>query len=274
MLHRWTTRLVLAIAVLFATGSCGVFSTGKLGAAACPAVRAEANALEANFSSNATANAKVRAFVQASKDIAWVSGRVEAIAADACRRMGADLGLPPGAMKPRKGPGGAAVGACEPVSARIDAILRQGVRLWVTIQPARCQANASAAARCAAVCDTQRDAECRASCTAHANVHASCEPARINVRVSHGAEMAGPLVATLQANLPKLIEAQLTLGQRLVQDARVVAQIGARMPKILGNAGAQALGCVAASADMAARASVRVRVSVRASARVTDRVRG
>ena len=78
----------------------------------------------------------------------------------------------------------------------------------------------------------------------------------------------------LNANLPDLIEAQITLGQRLYNDARTVVQVGAKLPKVVGKAGGQALACIAAGADQAAKASVRVRVSIRASATVTSRVGG
>lgn len=257
-----------------AVTSCSLFSTGKIGAAACPALQPEASAFDANYSQNPQINAKVRAFAQASKDMAWVSGQIEQKAASACRRIGADLGVPPSVMRAQEGPGGMAAGACEPVAARIDAILRQGIRLWVTVTPAQCQVNAHAYGRCGGVCDVNRDAECGASCRAHANVHASCTPARVTVRVSQGQQLAGTLVATLNANLPDLIEAQMTLGQRLYDDARTVAQLGVHLPKIAGQAGAQALACIAGGADLAAKASVRVRVSIRASATITGRLSG
>lgn len=272
MRGRRTWALAGSIALLSATTSCGV--SGKLGAAACPALSPEVSALDASFSSNPQVNAKVRAFVQASKDMAWISGQLEGEVASACRRMGADLGIPPHQMQPSKGPGGAAAGACEPVAQTIDAILRQGIRLWITVVPPECQANASAMGRCNGVCNMQSDAECAASCQAHANVHASCRPAQVSVRVAQGQEMAGKLVATLQANLPSLINAQLSIGQRLANDAKTVAQVGGNLPRIVGNASAQALACIGAGADIAAQATVRLNVSVRASATVTTRVQG
>jgi hypothetical protein len=116
------------------------------------------------------------------------------------------------------------------------------------------------------------DAECNASCHAHANVHASCSPAVVNVQVSQNAQMAARLAATLQANLPELLHAELALGRRLTADAQVVGQVGAQLPKIVGDAGAHAFACIAASADATARASVSIRVSVQASANVSGRV--
>ncbi|HHH29515.1 MAG TPA: hypothetical protein ENK57_14370 [Polyangiaceae bacterium] len=258
--------------LLTATTSCSVGA--KIGAAACPALSPEVSALDASLSTNPRVNAKVRAFVQASKDMAWISSQLEAEVASACRRMGADLGIPPHQMQPSKGPGGAAAGACEPVAQTIDAILRQGIRLWITVVPPECRANANAMSRCNGVCNMQSDAECAASCQAHANVHASCRPAQVSVRVAQGQQLAGTLVATLQANLPSLINAQLSIGQRLANDAKTVAQVGSNMPRVVGDAGSKALACIGAGADAAARATVRMNVSVRASATVTTRVQG
>jgi hypothetical protein len=271
-MHRLVKGGAGLVAMALISGGCGL--TGKLGAAACPALRPEASALDMSFSSNAAVNGKVRTFVQAAKDMAWISGQMEAEVASACRRMGSDLGVPPHQMQSSKGPGGAAAGACEPVAATIDAILQQGIRLWVTVGPPQCQANASAMSRCSGACDVNTDAECRASCQAHANVHASCKPAVVNVRVMQGAERAGALVATLQANMPALIHAQLALGKRLANDAQVVAKVGANLPRVVGDAGAQALACIGAGADIAAKASVRLNVSVRASATLSARVGG
>ncbi len=268
-------RIVAATALtcLFgASVSCGV--SGKIGAAACPALGPDAATLDTNFTSDPRANGKIRAFVQAAKDITWASGLLEAEVGSACRRIGVDLGISPHEMQPRKGPGGAAAGPCDVVAARIDAILRQGIRPWVTVVPPTCQANASAYGRCSGVCDVNSDAECNASCRAHANVHAACEPAQVSVRASDNAAEAAALISTLQANLPALVHAQMALGHRLLGDAKVLAQVGASLPKLVGNAGGQALACVGAAADAAASATVRINVSVRASTNITARVGG
>lgn len=116
------------------------------------------------------------------------------------------------------------------------------------------------------------DADCQASCRAHADVNASCTPALVNVRTNTNAEMAMRLGATLQANLPALLHAEVALGRRLIGDAQTVAQVGAQLPNVLGQAGAHAIGCAGAAADAAASASVRINVSVRASASISGRV--
>lgn len=266
--YGWLALIVLSA---LTTSGCSAFGGAKIGQAACPALRPGADALSARFSAQAQVDAKVKTFVQAAKDMAAVSEQIEAEATGACLRMGADLGLSSAQMRAQKGPGGAAKGACGALAMQIDGILRQGVRLQATVQPPACQANAQAHARCSGACNVQADAECNASCKAHANVHASCTPAQVTVQASEGAQMAARLVQTLQANLPQLLHAQITLGQRLMADAKVVAQIGSQLPNMVGQAGAQALACIGAAADAAASASIRIQVSVQASASVSGR---
>jgi hypothetical protein len=354
-LRKASLALLIACA---ATANCAQFGgLGALGTAACPELGGNADALHAQISANAQANVKVRAFVQAAKDLVAVSAQIEAEAADACRRMGTDLGMSPAELAPRQGHGGQAQGACEALAARIDSILRQGFSVRASVTPPRCEASAQATAacegscsvelspgeivarcdpgrlsgtcqgRCSGQCDgrcsgqcqgtcTARDAagncsgacqgqcqgscdatcharcegtwlaprcegsvrppsadaECGASCRAHANVHASCTPAVVQVQSSANAEMAMRLLATLRANLPELLHAQLALGKRLAGDAQTVAEVGAALPRIVGDAGVHALSCIAAGADATASASIRIRVSVQASASVTGKV--
>jgi hypothetical protein len=94
----------------------------------------------------------------------------------------------------------------------------------------------------------------------------------VNVAVSQNTEMAMRLMATLRANLPALLHAEIALGKRVLQDARVVVEVGAQLPKVIGEAGAQAMACVAAASSASVRASARINVSVQASASVSGRV--
>jgi len=352
-------RHVLAFVTLLACASClqdGRF--GALGAAACPPLFAAGEPLVMNFSANARANAKVRAFVAASKDLIQVSLQAEATAAEACQRMGRDLGVPEPEMAPRNDePGARARAACSAVAARIDMILRQGVQVRVQAQPPACQIDAQAKAQCEGSCNVEldpgqivaqceparlsgicqgrcvggcegtcngdcqgncsmrdaagrcagrcdgtcagscdatcharcegqwqaprcegmvrppsADAECNASCNARASFRAQCQPAQVMVAVSSGAELAARLAATLQANLPALLHAQIALGKRMLGDVQVVVEVGSQLPKVVGDAGAQALACIAAGAQASVQASARIQVSVEASASVSGRV--
>jgi hypothetical protein len=354
------TRLLglgLCLPILIAVPSCKGGKFGGLGAS-CPQLGTDADPLTMSFSANARANAKIRAFVASAKSLVNVSLQMEALATDACLRMGTDLGLTPAQMAPRNDePGAKTQAACGAVAAQIDAILRQGIQLQVRVTPPQCQANLQAKAQCEGACDVEvdpgqivaqceparlsghcngrcvgrcdgtcsgqcqgqcaaydaqgqcagqcngtcqgacnatchahcegewqaprcegqvrppsADAECNASCNAHANFNAQCTPAQVAVYGPQNVQMAARLMATLQANLPNLLYAQLALGQRVIQDAKVVVQLGGQLPKVVGDAGLQGMACIAAAANATARASARIDVSVRASASVSGRV--
>lgn len=80
------------------------------------------------------------------------------------------------------------------------------------------------------------------------------------------------LAATLQQNLPSLLHAEFALGKRLIGSAETVVRVGAELPNIIGDAGAEAIACTAAAANASVSASARIKVSVQASASVTGRV--
>jgi hypothetical protein len=350
--------MVLAVLV-YVVSSCGAYGRGfgALDAAACPELGGNVDALHAQVSADERANIKVRAFVQAAKDMGAVAMQIEAEAAEACRRMGTDIGMSPSELAATSGPGGQAQGACGALGARIDVLMRQGISVRVAATPPACQMSAQAEASCAGACSAQidpgeivarceparlsgfcqgrctghcdgtcrgqcrgacsavdaqgncmgacsgdcagscdttcharcegtwqaprcegvvrppsADAECNASCRAHANVNASCTPATVRVQASQNAELAMRLMATMQANMPLLLHAEVALGRRLMADAEIVGQVGAALPRIVGQAGAHALACIGAAADVSARATMSIRVSVQASASVSGRV--
>jgi hypothetical protein len=96
----------------------------------------------------------------------------------------------------------------------------------------------------------------------------------VSVRASHGAEQAAALVATLNANLPALVEAQYTLGQRLNADTLTIAKLGSGLRKKMDNAGSGVRDCIGASAEEAAQAALRIRVSTRVASQFNARVIG
>ncbi len=316
--------------------------------------------MQFNYSANARANGKVKAFVVAARSLVDASTKMEALATTACRNMGRDLGVPDQAMAARNDePGASAKAACGAVAAQINTILRAGIQIQAQVQPPQCQANFQAKARCEGACDVQvdpgqivaqcepgklsgycqgrcegrcdgtcqgtcqgqcsavnaqgqcngqcngtcnggctatchakcegqwqapkceghvtppsADAECNASCNATANLQAECTPAAVNVQTNANTEMAMRLANTLRVNLPYLLKAELGLGRRVAADVKVVVDVGAQLPKIIGDAGAQALACVAAAGQASVQASARINVSVQASASVSGQVAG
>ena len=356
--HQGLPRAAVISSLLILLGSCysgGIY--GPLGAA-CPALSA-ADPLNVRVSQNAVADAKIRTFLAASHDLIAVSVQMENEVVDACRRMGADLGVNPAQMaasNPNQ-PGAVAQAACAAVSTRIDEILRQGFAVSVQASPPQCQANLQAKASCDGICSAvvdpgrivaeceparlsgycsgtcrgqcdancqgrcqgqcsavasdgqcigrclgacngkcdgtchascqgtwqspqcqgyvqppRVDAECNASCDARAQFQATCTPASVRVAASQNAELALRLAQTLQVNLPQLLHAELALGKRLTGSARVIVSVGSQLPRIVGQAGAQALACIAAASNASVTASMRIDVSIRASASVSGRV--
>ncbi len=349
--------LLVALGVLFSCTGGGGF--GALGGAACPALTS-GDPMAFQFSANAKANAKVKAFVVAARSLVDVSIEMEALATKACSNMGRDLGIPDAQMAPKGDEPGASVkAACGALSARIDMILKSGIGVRAQVQAPQCQADFQAKARCDAACDVQVDpgqiiaqcepgklsgycqgrcdgrcegtcqgqcngqcsavdaqgncngqcngtcsggcsatchascqgqwqapkceghvtppsvdAECNASCSATANLRAQCTPGQVMVQTNANTEAAMRLVQTLQVNLPWLIKAELGLGRRVAGDVKTVVQIGGQLPKIVGDAGAQAMACIAGAAHASAQASVRINVSIQASASVNGKVAG
>jgi hypothetical protein len=332
----------------------GAFS--GLSTAACPELSAGVNDSGAIYTSRADLNVKIASFISATKDLMTVSARAEAEAAEACLRIGRDIGLTDAQMAPRDEAGGHAAGACAAVSARMDAILSTGVRFQAQVTPPYCQADAQAQANCSGSCSGQvnpgqivaqceparlsgfcqgrcegrcegrcmgdcqgqcmqrdaqgrcaggcngncigtcdatchtrcsgqwqaprcegsvtppsADAECNASCRAHANFTASCTPAQVSVQANQNSQAALHLAGSLQANLPMLLHAQIALGKRVLADADTMVQVGGNLPNIIGQAGAHAVACVAAAANMSVHATASIKVTVQASANVSAR---
>jgi hypothetical protein len=116
------------------------------------------------------------------------------------------------------------------------------------------------------------DAECNASCNAHAELSATCVPGRVDVQGVQNAELALRLAATLRANLPLLIHAEVALGKRVAGSVKTVVDVGYQLPRVVGDAGAEGLACIAAASNASVQASMRINVSIQASASVTGRV--
>lgn len=338
--------------------SCQEGRFGGLEGMACPYFAGQGDLASAQISANARANAKIRTFLIAARDLNGLSLQLEAEATQACRNMGRDLGLSDAQMAPRSAdPGASAQAACSAVSMQIDAILRQGVQIRVQATPPQCQANLNAKASCDAACNVDvdpgaivaqceparlsgtcqgrctgqcdgtcqgqcqgtctardargncvgqcqgtcsgtcggtchvhcegqwqaprcegyvrppsADAECNASCTAHADFNATCTPAQVQVQGLQTADMALRLVTTLRANLPLLLHAEIALGRRLAGDVRTVVDVGAQLPRVVGDAGAEGMACIAAASSASVQASLRVNVSIQASASVSGKV--
>jgi len=77
------------------------------------------------------------------------------------------------------------------------------------------------------------------------------------------------LVATLQANLPSLIQAEVKYGARIADDVQILVQTGSELPNAFGQLSVHAGSCIAAAANATLRAQASIRVSVEASASIS-----
>jgi len=118
------------------------------------------------------------------------------------------------------------------------------------------------------------DAECDASCNAQAEMRGYCTAPQVYVNAAQNLEATLRLAQTLQTNLPELVHAEFALGRRVAGTARVLVTVGSQLPNAIGDAGSEALGCVAAASTALASASMRLEVSIQASASITGRVGG
>ena len=81
-------------------------------------------------------------------------------------------------------------------------------------------------------------------------------------------EMA-KLVATLRANLPILIRAEIAYGQRIAGDVQLLVRTGSELPSALGHIGAHAGACVVGAAGAVVHAQASLHVSIQASASIS-----
>ncbi|MDP8999131.1 MAG: hypothetical protein M3O46_03365 [Myxococcota bacterium] len=120
-----------------------------------------------------------------------------------------------------------------------------------------------------AIAAPSADAHCEGSCKVHADLTAQCTEPRVKVAASVNSGEMGKLVATLDANLPALIKAELTYGKRIAGDIDMLVRTGSELPSAFGQLTGHAAACVAAAANACVSAQASLRVSVRVSASVS-----
>ncbi len=119
------------------------------------------------------------------------------------------------------------------------------------------------------------NANCEGSCQGHAEATASCTPPSVTLACTGTATGdITKLIATLQTNLPILLQAAETQGALAVKAAGHVATAGAAVVANITSTGGKALACASAAVSASAKASVSVNVSVSASASVGSSASG
>lgn len=114
------------------------------------------------------------------------------------------------------------------------------------------------------------DVNCKGSCQAHAEATASCTPPTAKLECSASATSdVQALVATVEKNLPALVQAVSTQGPIAVKAAGHVASTAVAVGQTLTSLSGKALACAGAAVQASASASVSINVSVMASASVS-----
>ena len=157
----WLQRCFALAAACGSVSACAGF--GDVGGMACPELGG--GALSGNFAADAKANGTLRAFVQASGDLARLSAKVEGEVSAACGRIGKDIGLTAAQM------GEGTKAKCDAVTSKIDEIMSGGVSLKASFTPPECQVSANAEATCSAQCSGKVDP---------GSIVANCEPAQLS----------------------------------------------------------------------------------------------
>ena len=113
------------------------------------------------------------------------------------------------------------------------------------------------------------DGRCDGSCKAHADITAQCSEPKVKVVGNVNTGEMPKLIATLEANLPALVKAEVAYGKRIAANIDTLVQTGAELPNAMGHVAGHATACVAAAANACLSAQASLRVSVQASASVS-----
>lgn len=119
------------------------------------------------------------------------------------------------------------------------------------------------------------DEDCLAACDAKVAAAAICDPPRVRVfaDVAVRPELE-PLVATLEANLPPLVEAANERGRLLLDAARRMGDAGSRLESKIDDLDGKSLACLVAASSEVGRQIGSVDVSIEASVEVTVETTG
>jgi hypothetical protein len=114
------------------------------------------------------------------------------------------------------------------------------------------------------------DVNCQGACQAHAEASASCTPpsAALDCGIAATGDLQ-KLVATLQTNLPAILDVVQTRGPLAAKAGIHVADTGSAFVGAIGATSGKALVCATTAVGAAATASISINVTVMASASVS-----
>jgi hypothetical protein len=232
------------------------------------------------------AGAKLKLFLQATKDLQTTAAETVKIVKQSCVMMGQELGMPEGDIS-----GDDTNGICAKVITayqnNLKVSLKANAKLKIKYVPAKCTVDASASASGGAACSGGASAgtggsggggECKAAGAVNASINAKCTDPELSIDFDAKAAVdTSKLTMTVKAlrdGLPKLLSVSARikpLQEAMEVWAKTAADLKDMGPKFVQSFGDQAMcisGQIAAAANASSHihADVSVSVSVSASA--------
>jgi hypothetical protein len=238
------------------------------------------------------AGAKLKAFLQATKDLQNTAAETVKIVKQSCVMMGQELGMPEGDIS-----GDDTNGICAKVITQyqnnLKVQLKANAKLKIVFKPAVCTVDASASASGGAGCSGGASAgtggsggggQCAAAAKVNASVNAKCSEPELKIdfdaKVAVDTKKLEMTVKAMRDGLPKLFSATARL--KPIQEAVAVwvkslAELKDMGPKFVQSFGDQAMcisGQIAAAANASTHIQTNVSVSVNVSASASGSVGG
>jgi hypothetical protein len=234
------------------------------------------------------AGMKLKAFLQATKDLEVATTETVKVVKQSCIMMGQELGMADGDLA-----GDDTNGICAKVitqyqnNLKVD--LKANAKLKITFKPAVCKVDASASASAGAGCSGGASAgtggssgggQCAAAAKVNASLHADCQPPTF--KIDFDAKMVVDksklemTIKAMQDGLPQLfsVAARMKPIQEAVQVwATSLAELRDMGPKFVQSFGDQAM-CITGQIGAAANASTHIQTNVSVSVNVSASASG
>lgn len=292
------------VAAAFLAGACG----GKLGGhsvpgggsvPSTPAVPGGLGGASGEVDPNTCGNyaatdagAKLKAFLQATKDLETTTAETAKVVKQSCVMMGQELGMSPGDLN-IDDTNAICAKVFETYKENLKVSLKAGAKLKIKYTPAKCTVDANASAAAGGACAGGASAgtggssgggECKAAAAVNASIHAQCTEPELTIDADAKLVLdKSKLEMTLKAardGLPKLlsISARIKPIEEAVNVwAKTAADLKDMGPKFVQSFGDQAMcisGQLAAAANAATHIHAEVNVSVQVSASASGSVGG
>ena len=273
---RATSRVVFVAAAL-AAASCGLLGSHA------PGGSGEVDPNTCGNYAASDAGAKLKAFLQATKDLQTTTAETAKVVKQSCIMMGNELGMPGDQLS-----GDNTQKICDAVFAayknNLKVSLKADAKLKIQYTPGQCTVAANASASASGGCSGEAAAgaggggasgQCAAAAQVNASINAQCTPPQFNVSFDAGmavdATKLQMTVKALQDGLPKLLDVAMRI--KPIQDAVTVwaqtaADLAGMGQKFAQSFGDQAL-CIAGQVSATVKAKTQIQANVSVSVSVS-----